>query len=217
LNKGIKQIGGTLFDVSKRKWELIYEVPFKKTTCRIKILIGKKIKAVIVKRPHTPISHWEIESMKKSVISSTFFKRKVDEIKRWEKTKKQEIKVSDVKYFGTLFENLPCHLIGYRLKSPLTNKDYVLEEKETHDFYDTSEDAYFVIAVEKKEGVLLCMEPSNICETKAPKNEKVKIDKGKVWFSLGFYNQFTHSTFTEDLVEKLVEEPAMKVRKMFLE
>jgi hypothetical protein len=215
LKKEVKQIGGTLFDVSKRKWELIYEVPFKKTTCQIKVLVGEKIKADLIKRPLTPISSWEVESMKKRVIKSTFFKQKVNEIKKWEETKKQEINVSEVKYFGTLYENLPCYLIGYRLKSPLIKTNYILEEKETHDFYIPSEDAYFVIAVEKKEGVLLCKDPSNIYETKISKNEK--IDKGRIWFGLGYYNQFTHSTFAEDLVEKLAEEPALKVRKMFLE
>jgi len=213
----MKQIGGTLFDISKRKWELIYEIPFKKTTCQIKVLLGEKIKVDLIKRPPTPISSWEIESMKKSVIKSTLFKQKVNEIKKWEEIKKQEINVSEVKYFGKLYENLPCYLIGYRLKSPLTNKNYILEEKETHNFYMPSEDAYFVIAIEKKEEVLLCKEPSNIYETKAPKKEKIKIDKGRIWFGLGYYNQILPLSILEDLVEKLVEEPALKVRKMFLD
>lgn len=211
----MKQIGGTVFDPQKKMWSMKFEVNMGRKKINILANIGNKHLFSIQGRVRLFLSSEETEAAKKEVMDSQLFKNKLEEIKRWEQEQKEKIKVIDVHDLGTLEGKNHVRLVGFRIVSPISKGSFTLEEKETTPFPIFDESRFIVLPVEKNGNEMSMSSRYHVQVMDIPKDEPISFDHYAIKHGANCYFFSTYRNYMEDVMDHVINTPALKVKQMF--
>jgi len=162
------------------------------------------------------------ENNQEEIESSSLFKETMERIEKWEQKMKEQLVLRNIKLRGKK-DNM--YLFSIKMEGYLAHLGYVLRNNDEKTYNQmTKETYYLLLPLEKKmiDGkIALCLNEEyqmkkimlSSYQSKTQKNVETELELIKKYASRN-YQFLTHRTFLQDLIDKVNEHPAVRIKML---
>jgi len=220
----MEQIGDVRFIAKEKKWAFsLKENEYKSLYVRIDHDNNLEVLANYFVDP--------VGKLEEKIKKTKIYQNVMYEIEAWEKELTKRIIVSEVKYITHFKErNQTVHIVSFRIKEGLPYLEYV-EEKKEYELKNIKEMEqtqitnrnFFLVPIVKTENNYKVANGYKMVKTKysGEKEETHPLkDIGSGTWKMVLSHQeagsfYTHRTFEKNILDQVLKDPSIKLRKMF--